>query len=238
MPCQQIGTLTDDGNPAQTFDCPRLPVPPDVGICWHAAAGQTGVPIPIPDTALPEVDVHQPGPPGQVYGVVGRWNHSRVTRGFQAIAQNIGAGVSSFVHGLGAVPDMFYAVNGDPANIQTFVVTAIDDTQVYVENFGIPCDILVYCWLLHSEDTPVATSPAIDVSLVAGAAAVDVPHGLGHEPDVLLINKYQAPAGLQPAGECLVCDVDETNLNLQSSAGAGNNLNLRIFAQRTYSIQE
>jgi len=230
--------LTDDGSASVNVDFPNMPGAPDVAVAIHTASPQNGMVGAEPDSALARVIVSQPAVIGQEYRIVGRYNHSKVTRRYFGVVHGFAVGTGVIGHGLGEVPDMYYAGYADGLNTPSFAITGVDDTNFEVTNYGAaPFNCFVGCWLLHSHDIPRYTMPAASVTLPCGGGQVVVPHGLGIAPDLVLPSPEQAAIDPAPAGQAAVIDVDDTNITLENTMGAGNDLNVTLFAQLTNSIQ-
>lgn len=240
---QDIVVYIDAGAGPQAVPLPTItPRPPEVAVAYHFLPGQTGQIGIQPDPAASQVLLDLPGG-GQSFYVIGRANHSAVVLEFQhQIFAAPSPGVSSVPHGLSAMPDMIYCEHADLAQVDPFVVTGYDATDIFFEVFPAgppgPVNVTVNAWLLSSREVAVATEQIMpDIVLAAGGAPVVVPHNLGVVPDAIFLTPFQPPAGVAPAGEPILLGADATSVTLQNSAAAGNPLNMRGWFQRTYSVQ-
>lgn len=142
-------------------------------------------------------------------------------------------------HTLGGLPDLVTPLLQVDFLVQgiDWAITEITDAQFKIRNWDAVEDLLVqiYAWRSHSFEQPLETIMAPPTVTLAGAGVVSVPHGLSRVPDFISVFPFEA-GGVQPAGLPIMdAAADDTNLYLRNVAAG--DLDVKVYAQATHSIQ-
>lgn len=206
-------------------------------------------------------------PPAKAGGLpfyyFGRWYNSAVspldypsylnTDRYYANAQTWAAGETKLLtHGLvdgqgnAQLPDLVVISPRQLINAgQNYAITVLSDTQIGIKNYdGVnTLDIDVYCCLEHSiMGNSASGSNQIlsgdDVILPTGGGTLTIPHGLVGTPDFISPVPYDAGGTGSPDGMIIMpTPADETNIYLANADATAADLPVKVWAERTHSIQ-
>lgn len=139
-------------------------------------------------------------------------------------------------HGLGVVPDQEFVIATSIEDGTNWAVTAIDDTNVSLKNWGgDPVELLIMCRMLHSIEA-LHWSDRMTFA-VAGVATTSVAHGLGVPVPYVFAYPYAAGGLVEPIGSVLLVPSDDTSIGL-SGNHATTACTWRGFATAPHSIQQ